>query len=151
MFVGVMFKILNKFKLFEDHRIWNFSSNIDLRKRVFLCAEKLFIHNLKRPVFNSFVKITRNNFHWINSAWRMCLQSGSIHLFKKTQKKIQKNQLNSQNTKFCIFVHEILHFQIIAYTRDRIIYMSPLCHLSLSNDSLYYSHLFTAHFRIFDQ
>ena len=33
--------MLNKFKIFEHHRIQNFSSNIDSRKPVFLSAEKI--------------------------------------------------------------------------------------------------------------
>ena len=49
--------------MFEDHQIQNFSSNIDLRKSVFLSVEKLFILNLKRPFFISFLEISSNNFY----------------------------------------------------------------------------------------
>ena len=34
-------KIFNKFKIFQYHQIGNFSYNIDLRKQVFLSAEKI--------------------------------------------------------------------------------------------------------------
>ena len=34
-------EIFNKLKIFENHRIQNFSDNIDLRKQVFLSAEKI--------------------------------------------------------------------------------------------------------------
>ena len=34
-------EILNKFKIFQDHRIRKFSINIDLRKVDFLSAEKI--------------------------------------------------------------------------------------------------------------
>ena len=33
-------EILNRFKIFQDHRIRKFSNNIDLRKLDFLSAEK---------------------------------------------------------------------------------------------------------------
>ena len=38
-------KILNKFKIFEDHRIWKFSNIIDLKKLDFLSEEKISEHS----------------------------------------------------------------------------------------------------------
>ena len=39
--VNIPLKIFNKLKIFEYHQIQNFSNNIDLRKQVFLSAEKI--------------------------------------------------------------------------------------------------------------
>ena len=38
-------KIFKNFKIYDYHRIWNFTSNIDLRKQNFLSKEKISDHS----------------------------------------------------------------------------------------------------------
>ena len=124
------FCIWNK-KLSKNDRNWgksknirdliNFGSNIDLREIDFLSVEKIsecsrfvnkYVYFSQVDVIIKFLKsMTFNYLHgmlyWISSAWHICLQSRSVHLFFRTW-KIYFSQVDVINkfTNSMIFIQE---------------------------------------------